>query len=437
MAADLAAASNELEKLVEEARSRRLTKSEEQEGVHLLRDLILAGGKATNTAVALSPTLPWQIQVTGTTEAWPQLSAGRKKSFLAALRHLDSEPSRRMRLSLARGLYRADPLSALRLLITSLSDQDGFDSVGSRDRQTFANVLLGKNKPWIVQVNLAQLRAPEAKLLARYALMSCGFTNPPFALSLLRWTKDFTDLASLPDSVSAEIARAVRRWSPRWLKELAKEKLSLEISRAVQERLGRANAPESTARQKPEKKAGPPQISAREEEKPREDRAASEPEATELTALFRPIEARFAALKAELANVRRQLRTDQRASSSDPSPSPSPAKAEPGLRIENARLREEIEQLRQTLNELAEDRFTEAISRETETGLPVSDPIVQFKSYLQAVLREEIGKYKGVNRENRADGMPLLLENILQVLEKNGIEVLDVEAPPSSVRRRY
>jgi hypothetical protein len=123
MAADLAAASNELEKLVEEARSRRLTKSEEQEGVHLLRDLILAGGKATNTAVALSPTLPWQIQVTGTTEAWPQLSAGRKKSFLAALRHLDSEPSRRMRLSLARGLYRADPLSALRLLITSLSDR--------------------------------------------------------------------------------------------------------------------------------------------------------------------------------------------------------------------------------------------------------------------------------------------------------------------------
>jgi chromosome segregation ATPase len=158
---------------------------------------------------------------------------------------------------------------------------------------------------------------------------------------------------------------------------------------------------------------------------------------SEIAGLLRQIEARFRDLQSDLTVARRRLHQNKAES--------RPAKAIHGtesgetdkLRAENAGLTETVRQLRSTMNELAERSFDEAISRKADTDSPMTDPTAQYKSLLTARLRQAIASFQAVNRENHPDALPLLLENIFQVLEENGLDLSGIETPPAAAKRKY
>src|SRR5689334_9343724 len=104
---------NELRTIIENFRKGRLPTTEEQRGASLFKELILSGGNAFPTVLEPLGDLPWFVPVNGTLEAWPELTPARRRNFLGAFKPLESEPFRRMRLSIARGLHKIDPSSAL------------------------------------------------------------------------------------------------------------------------------------------------------------------------------------------------------------------------------------------------------------------------------------------------------------------------------------
>jgi len=60
------------------------------------------------------------------------------------------------------------------------------------------------------------------------------------------------------------------------------------------------------------------------------------------------------------------------------------------LREENARLTETVRVLRETLNDLANQNFDQAMSRRADTEAPVTDPVEQYKALVTLRLREQI-----------------------------------------------
>ena len=107
------------------------------------------------------------------------------------------------------------------------------------------------------------------------------------------------------------------------------------------------------------------------------------------------------------------------------------------MRDENAQLNATITQLRETLSELADDNFNEAVSRKADTDEPVTDPVEQYKSLLTLRLREQIKNFQALNPHSHSDGLPLLLDNVFRTLQESGIDLTNIEAQPPPVRRRY
>jgi hypothetical protein len=424
----------ELQKLIIQSKTGRLAAADEQRGAGLFRDLVLAGGKALSSALQLLGELPWYLSVAGTVEAWSQLSPARRRNFLSALGPLESEAGKRMRLSIARGLYKVDPAAAGKFLVTTLRELHQSETFDPRDRQTFFSVLIGKNKPWLLQFDLKSLEQTDAEFFARCALECCGSANPPSAMALVQWAKPYWSLNALPEAVQTELGKQFRKWSSRWQKLLANEDLPVALAESLQARSTKAEKSGTTPLA--------PAIDQRRLPKPKADGkekpalAARQP-ASEVTDLLRQIETRFHDLQSDLTTARHQLRQSRQESRPTGAVHGTEITELDKLREENARLTETVHQLRRTLNELADRSFDEAISRKADTDSPMTDPTAQFKSFLTVRLREAITNFQALNRENRPDGLPLLLESVFQVLEENGLNLSAIEAPPATVRRRY
>ena len=145
---------DELRVIIENSRIGRLSSADEQKGAALFKELVTSGGKPLSSALELLGDLPWFVPVNGALEAWPQLTPAKQRSFFAALKPLESEASRRMRLSIARGLHKLDPSSALKLIVATLQSLRTETGLDPKDRQIFYSVLIGKNKPWLVAARL-------------------------------------------------------------------------------------------------------------------------------------------------------------------------------------------------------------------------------------------------------------------------------------------
>lgn len=424
----------ELQKLIVQSRTGRLAAADEQRGAGLFRDLVLAGGKALSSALQLLGELPWYISVAGTVEAWSQLSPARRRNFLSALGPLEPESAKRMRLSIARGLYKVDPAAAGKLLITTSRELHQSETFDPRDRQTFFSVLIGKNKPWLLQFDLKSLEQTDAEFFARCALECCGSANPPSVMAVVQWAKPYRSLNALPGVVQTELGKQFRKWSSKWQKLLANEDLPVLLTESLQARAS-----------KPEKSGTTPLAPAVDQRRLLKHRADGKEKpalpghqpAGEVTDLLRQIESRFHDLKSDLATAQRQLRQSRQESRPTEAVHGTGITGLDKLREENARLAETVFQLRRTLNELADRNFDEAMSRKADTDSPMTDPTAQFKSFLTVRLREAITNVQALNPENRPDGLPLLLESVFQVLEENGLNLSGIETPPASVRRRY
>ena len=458
---------DELRTIVENSRNGRLSPADEQKGAELFKELVMSGGKALSGALELLGDLPWFVPVNGAVEAWPQLTPVKQRNFLAALKPLESDASRRMRLSIARGLHKVDAAAALKLIVATLQSLRSENGLESKDRQIFFSVLIGKNKPWLLQLDLKSLKPTEAQLLALTAIECLAGANPPSAVAVIQWAKPFQPLDTVPEPIQRELAGALGKWSARWQKQLAGENLPPILNDAVQAKLAKsANQPleqtttstvpthprEAVQHPRPHTRhaeshqSGQPSVPAPGPSRPeklqrhRPDKAipTHHRPGQELSDLLKQIEAQFSCLRAELQTAKQQLiRQSHQPARQVEAHSVETGKEVGKLREENAHLTESVRALRETLNDLASQNFDQAVSRKADTEAPVTDPVDQYKSLLTLRLREQIVNFQTLNRENHIDGLPLLLDNILRTLQENGIDLENIEAPPPQARRRY
>ena len=457
---------DELRTIVENSRNGRLSPAEEQKGAELFKELVMSGGKALSGALELLGDLPWFVPVNGAVEAWPQLTPVKQRNFLAALKPLESDASRRMRLSIARGLHKVDAAAALKLIVATLQSLRSENGLEPKDRQIFFSVLIGKNKPWLLQLDLKSLKSTEAQLLALTAIECLAGANPPSAVAVIQWAKPFQPLDTVPEPIQRELAGTLGKWSARWQKQLAGENLPPILNDAVQAKLARSanqaleqtttstasvhpreavQHPRPHPRQAESHQSGQPSVPAPGPSRPeklqrhRPEKAVSTHHrpGQELSDLLKQIEAQFSYLREELQTAKHQLRQSHQPARQAETHSVEAGKEVGKLREENARLTESVRALRETLNDLASQNFDQAVSRKADTEAPVTDPVDQYKSLLTLRLREQIVNFQTLNRENHIDGLPLLLDNILRTLQENGIDLENIEAPPPQARRRY
>lgn len=466
MAKDFKPTVEALRQMTEKAKAGRLAAADEQAGASSFRDLVLGGGKALAAALELLNELPWYIPVNGTVDAWAQLTPARKRSFLAALRLLQAEVALRMRLSIARGLFKVDPESALKLIVSTLGDMHKSGNLQGRDRSAVANVLIGKTKPWLFQLDLSKLKAADATLIAVCALEACTVASPPAAFAVIEWAKPYAAVSALNEEARSELTKVLAKWSGRWQKQISK----LDLPDDVRAQVGSvksaqpqpaapgptpgapASVPPPAADPDAPTPAEPQPPASREKAaKPTNHRHAARPAPAQkapqkpaarenlvISDLLRQVEHRFEQVKGELQAARQQLRNLTPVNGSNSGGTAGAHSPElQKLRDENSRLTGEIQQLRGTLDELAADRFDVAVSRRADTEQPDNDPLSQFQSLLTLKLREEIMRFQALNRENHLDGLPLLLENVINVLEAHGIDLSNIQPPPPPAKRRY
>jgi hypothetical protein len=457
---------DELRVVTENSRTGRLSPADEQKGAALFKELVMSGGKPLSSALELLGDLPWFVPVNGALEAWPQLTPAKQRAFFTAMKPLESEASRRMRLSIARGLHKLDPAAALKLIVTTLQNLRTETGLNAKDRQIFSSVLIGKNKPWLLQLDLKSLKPAEAKLVALSAIECAVGANPPAAVAVIQWAKPFQPLTTIPEPLEQELGRTFKKWSSRWQKQLEEADLPPALKEIVQEKAVKPvedlpdppvpeavrplNAQEPVQHLPHQQNRRPQQQQGRsrmpgpgenrheksQRQRPERLPANAQHTGADISDLLKQIQAQFNELRGELQTARNQA---QRAS--------QPAKQGEGygesnkefgkLREENERLAETVSALRETLSDLASKNFDEAVSRKADTGEPVTDPVEQYKSFLTLQVREQIVNFQSLNREQNVDALPLLLDNILRTLQECGIDLENIETPPPQARRKY
>jgi hypothetical protein len=458
---------DELRVVTENSRTGRLSPADEQKGAALFKELVMSGGKPLSSALELLGDLPWFVPVNGALEAWPQLTPAKQRAFFSAMKPLESEASRRMRLSIARGLHKLDPTAALKLIVATLQNLRTETGLDPKDRQIFYSVLIGKNKPWLLQLDLKSLKPAEAKLVALSAIECAVGANPPAAVAVIQWAKPFQPLTTIPEPLEQELGRTFRKWSPRWQKQLEEADLPPALKEIVQEKAVKSiedrpdplvqeparplNTQESVQhphqqnRRPPQQHQGRSRASGPSEnrhERPQRQRlerlpANAQNASADISDLLKQIQTQFNDLRGELQTARNQvLRASQPAKQGE-AHGIETNKEFGKLREENERLAETVSALRETLSDLACKNFDEAVSRKADTGEPVTDPVEQYKSFLTLQVREQIVNFQSLNREQNVDALPLLLDNILRTLQECGIDLENIETPPPQARRKY
>jgi hypothetical protein len=435
MAKQIESILEELKSFTTKPKQGRLSKDEEKRGSALFREVVSTGGNTLRSALAFAGDLPWIIPTTATNEVWEQLSPARRRAYITALCQLADDSGKRTRLSIARGLFKADPTAALKIALSALAEMLKDDCLDRKDRLTVFNVLLGKNKPWISQVDLGSLKNSDARLLVLCAIESISFASPPAVIAVLSWAQSAVKLADLPEKTQRELAKVFRPWSPHWRKQL----VALELSPLLSEALQTPSAPKPETKEKTIVTAGVNKGVADASlpaERPSPQKISPPDSGKGVHDLLKQIEERFTRLRTEVLTLRQQAKGRTPAAPHNVTPASSEAELV-RLQQENERLAQTVSELRQTLNQLASADFDHAISQRADSAEPVTDRVVQFQSLLSLRLRETITEFQNVNRENKLEALPLLFENIFDVLEQSGVHVSEIESAAPPVRRRY
>jgi len=232
-------ATEQLKTLLESAKTARLSPAQEDEAAQQIKTLLAAGRAAFSDAVEAMLALPWNVGVSAVAAQWPEIKPTARKQLFAALAEQKSDNAKRLRLSLARGLFALDPEAAAQLAAETCAEMRGAEQqpLTQKDRQIFSNVLIGKGKPWLLHFPLADWKKEDAEQLVACAVESC-FGGPclPFTqITLLKWAAENGRLDSLPQPALDLISKAVKRWNPRLRKQLRVEapKLPAPIAELV------------------------------------------------------------------------------------------------------------------------------------------------------------------------------------------------------------
>ena len=125
-----------LQPLIEKAGAGRLSPEEEIRAAESLRALLLGRKEDLPVAVAAMPKLGWTASVKAVTAAWPEMKVTAKTSFLKALVAEENEAGRRIRLSIARGLFKVPDLAACTKLILGVAREIRDKETGNIDRKS-------------------------------------------------------------------------------------------------------------------------------------------------------------------------------------------------------------------------------------------------------------------------------------------------------------
>ena len=463
-----------LKGLLETAKGARLSPADEEQAFKLLKEAVLSGKKGLEITLEALVVLPWSLGVKAVAEAWPEMKPTAHRQLVAGLAKLDSEQGKRMRLSIARGLFALDKPTAIKLILGYCVQMD---TANAKERQSFSNVLVGKTKPWILGLPLAELKPADSTSLVKCVLAAC-LQAPAFTqVWIFGWLSEAGLLDKLSDEQVASIAAGVKRWQPRWQKELKKTVPVLPAP--IEEALV---APEPTELPAPAAKAPAPLpkypgrvIPPRAPQQPREPQAEREPrevseapeaETEEPQAPAQPkagreqrsapsqphsqqdprdsrrggqrpgtpfdlqrslaeIQSYVAGLKTELQQFKSQSR-QREPRRAQPREQEQPTSEElENLRRHNAQLEETAAQLRRDIEELISDHEDRAATLES------SGDLQQFKSLLGVKLGKDFFDFEALRRESATEVVRRhlgdLLGHIFEVLKTEGVEFQDLE----------
>jgi hypothetical protein len=226
--------------LLAKAATQRLSIPEEEKAIGLIRDRLLAKKDVFMPTVELLPKLGWAVASKSVGAAWPEMKATAKNALIKILSADESEPSRRIRLSIGRSLFKVPDLPAsLKLIIgvaKEIRDKET-SAITAKDAQMFSNVTIGKGKPWIAQLALAEVKPADADLLIHAAIFAGFILNqPPITqIGILKWAAEAGRLERLHESAQALVVKAVGRMSNKWQSVLRKDvpELPQEIAAAL------------------------------------------------------------------------------------------------------------------------------------------------------------------------------------------------------------
>ncbi|HEX8294871.1 MAG TPA: hypothetical protein VF593_01105 [Chthoniobacteraceae bacterium] len=218
---------DELSRLVDAATRARLSAPDEERLLTLLKEAILGGRAGVARAVEVLPQLPWIVGVRGVEQTWGELTAGFRTQLLSGLAKEDTDAARRIRLSLARALFKLEVPVALKIALSVLKDLRDKETgvLSQRNAQIISNVFIGRGKPWLSQLPLEELKPAEVDLLVHCAVLAafCVPHPPMTQLGVIKWTQAAGRLDKLQDAALAAIVQGIARWSGRWQAALRKE----------------------------------------------------------------------------------------------------------------------------------------------------------------------------------------------------------------------
>jgi hypothetical protein len=270
------------------ARKGRLNPEEEAEAGRLLKEALLGGRAEVAKAVIVTPQLPWVVTVQATASVWPEIKPTFRAQFLAGLARTPGEAAARIRLSLARGLFKVDPAASLKLILLTLKVLRDKETglLEGKGASILANVLIGRGKAWVLQLPLTDLKPPEVDLLV-FASLHGAFHQPQAPLtqlSILKWAAAADRLSKLPEALEQMLLKGVSRWSGKWQASLRREVAPLPdawvnlLKSPAPSGRGRGDAPTRSALPSGQDDPDSPDVDSREERASLDSRDSAHPE---------------------------------------------------------------------------------------------------------------------------------------------------------------
>lgn len=224
---DPAPESGSIEEFALRSQKARLPVQEEAQATAVLGKLLLGGRADIARAVLCIPKLPWPVVTQATTGAWPEMKTSFRTQLLAGLAKSEGETAARIRLSLARGLFKIDEAAALKLIMLTLRSMRDRTSglLSGKGASHFAGVLIGRGKAWVLQLPTESLKPAEVELLVHSALHGAFHApQPPLTqIHTLKWAIGLLGTLKLPAALEELILKSITRWSSKWQGVLRKE----------------------------------------------------------------------------------------------------------------------------------------------------------------------------------------------------------------------
>ena len=470
---------DELSQLAEASQKARLSQADEERMATLLKEALLSGRGGVARAIVILPKVPWIVGVRAVEAVWPELTAGFRTQLLAGLAKEETDAARRIRLSLARALFKLDLPVALKVasaVARELPDKET-GVLSAKQAQIFANVFIGRGKPWLAQLPLADLKPADIDALVHSAVVAV-FTvpHPPVTqLGVVKWVREQERLDKLEPAALEALKKGVARWGTKWQAALRKEVADLpeqivEVLKPVNESAASdepsaetpavsedgtvTERPDPISRTDDEDEDDEDDDDDEEEETERKERPVYEPRPQKpaaerpvytprnagsssssggnvprnfnLTESLRHIESYVSSLRNDLAASKTRQKDDRRRPEklSGPVIEGEPtveelARLNLQLEARNAELQERIKDLTQHSEDLA-------TSTGAMTGQPVDDAGTQLRTLLGLKLQEDFADFLALEKE----GNDIVIQQHYRGLIRHVFEVLEqLEVP--------